>query len=126
MNDQQSFYPIYTPSNETAGVVGQNSPSVTVVAVNATAVPSGAFPGTLDNNFCQVRVANKTSVWVHVNFGVLRSGQTVRAAALTDVAIAPGTVEVWTVDPEVNAASVFADGAPAGATSVIFTRGAGV
>jgi hypothetical protein len=33
---------------------------------------------------------------------------------------------VFTADPEVNAASVFADGAPAASTSVVFTRGAGM
>jgi hypothetical protein len=61
-----------------------------------------------------------------VNFGVLLSGQTVRAATINDYPVAPGAVVVVTVDPEVNASSVYADGAPSGSTSVMFTRGEGL
>lgn len=126
MNEQRSFFPIYTPSQVAAGQVGQLQPSVTVAAVNATAVASTVFPGTTDNNYVQIQIANKTSVWVHVNFGVLLGGQTVRAATINDYPVAPGSVVIVSVDPEVNASSVFADGAPGGSTSVIFTRGEGI
>jgi len=126
MDDTRAFAPLYTTSNVAGGQVGQLQPSVTVAAANGAAVASTVFPGTTDNNFCQIQIANKTSVWVHVNFGILLGGQTVRAATINDYPVAPGTVVVVSVDPEVNAASVYADGAPAGSTSVVFTRGVGV
>ncbi len=131
MNEQRSFFPLYQLSDPAArsgtAQVGQNLPSVTVAAVNATPVASTVFPGGEGlNNYVQIQISNKTSVWVHVNFGVLLGGQTVRAATLNDYPVAPGTVVVVSVAPEVNAASVFADGAPATSTSVMFTRGEGV
>lgn len=125
MNDTRPFFPLYVPSNVAAGQVGANTPGVIVAASNGVAVASTVFPGTTDNNYCQIQIANKTDKWVHVNFGVLLGGQTVRAAALTDYAVAPGSVAVVSVDPEVNASSVFADGAPTASTSVVFTRGEG-
>lgn len=129
MQEQRSFFPLYQPSysNPTAQV-GQNLASVTVVAANGVAVASTAFAGNSgsENTYVQIQISNKTSVWVHVNFGVLVGGQTVRAATINDYPVAPGTVVVVSVDPEVNAASVFADGAPAASTSVMFTRGEGV
>lgn len=99
---------------------------MTVAASNGAAVASTVFAGVTQNEYCQIRIANKTSVWVHVNFGVLLGGITVTAATLNSFAVGPGAVEVVSVDPEVNAASVFADGAPAASTSVIFYRGEGV
>ena len=126
MNEQRSFFPLYVPFQAQQGVAGQNVASVTVAASNATAVASTVFPGTTENNYVQVRVSNKTSVWVHINFGVLLGGQTVRAATINDFPVAPGMSNIFSVDPEVNASSVFADGAPAASTSVIFTRGEGV
>lgn len=126
MHDTRAFFPLYTPSNVAAGQIGQLLPSVTVNAVDATAVPSTVFPGTTDNNYCQIQVANKTDKWVHVNFGVLLGGQTVRAATINDYPVAPGSVVVVTVDPEVNASSVFSNGSPTGSTGVLFTRGDGL
>lgn len=126
MNDTRSFFPIYTMSNPPLGQVGQNQPSVTVAASNGAAVASTVFTGTDLNNYVQIQIANKTSVWVHVNFGVLLGGQTVRAATINDYPVAPVSVVVVSVDPEVNAVSVFADGAPATSTSVMFTRGEGI
>lgn len=127
-NEVRSFYPLYLRSSETAGVAtaGTLAPSVTVAA-GVVAVASTVFPGTDRNNYCQIQIANKTSVWVHVNFGVLGGGQTVTAATLaSSYPVAPGSVVVVSVDPEVNAASVISDGAPAGSTSVVFTRGEGI
>jgi len=129
-NDIRPFAPLYyktqyrmNPDNtSTIAFQGQLAPSVTVAAVDATAVASTVIPGTGNDTNLQIQIANKTSVWVHVNFGHLEGGETVRAAALTDYPVAPGSVVVVTVDPEVNAASVFANGAPAASTSVIFTR----
>jgi hypothetical protein len=128
MNDTRAFYPMYLKSTETAGVTtaGILAPSVTVVA-GVAATASTVFPGTDNNNYVQIQIANKTSVWVHVNFGVLGGGQTVTPATLASgYPVAPGAVVVVSVDKEVNAASVISDGAPAGSTSVIFTRGEGM
>jgi hypothetical protein len=127
MQEQRAFFPLYQPTQQQpTAQVGQNLPSVTVAAVDATAVASTVFPGTLENTYVQIQIANKTSVWVHVNFGVLNSGNTVRAATINDYPVPPGSVVVVSVDPEVNAASVFANGAPATSTSVMFTRGEGI
>lgn len=125
-NEVRSFYPLYLRSSETAGVAtaGTLAPSVTVAA-GIAATASTIFPGTDRNNYVQIQIANKTSVWVHVNFGVL--ALTVTPATLaSSYPVAPGSVVVVSVDPEVNAASVISDGAPAGSTSVIFTRGEGI
>lgn len=133
-NETRSFYPLYLRSSETPPLggggpstvnQGANAPSVTVAA-GVAATPSTVFPGNDRNTYVQIQIANKTSVWVHVNFGVLFGGQTVRAATLNDFPVAPGSVVVVSVDPEVNACSVISDGAPATSTSVIFTRGEGV
>lgn len=126
MHDTRAFAPIYIQSNPVLLQVGDCYLSTTVAASNGVAVASAAFAGNNENNFVQLRIANKTSVWVHVNFGVLLGGQAVRPATLNDMPIAPGAVEIVTVNSEVNAASVFADGAPSASTSVIFTRGDGV
>lgn len=124
-DDTRSFFPIYIKS--APGQTGQNSAGTVVAASNAAAVASTVFSGVNgNNNFQQIQVANKTSVWVHVNFGVLLGGTTVRAAVITDYPVAPGGVAVVSVDGEVNAASIFADGAPSGSTSVVFTRGQGI
>jgi hypothetical protein len=125
VNELRSFAPAYNRTGIIAGpVVGQCLPSVTVVAVNATAVASAIFPGQAGNNsLVQIQISNKTSVWVHVNFGVFGA---VRASVLTDYPVPPGSVVVVSVDAEVTGASVFADGGPAGSTSVMFTRGSGI
>jgi hypothetical protein len=132
-NDVRAFSPLYNQTQYTTNAdrtstkiqTGSCVVSVTVAAVDATAVASTEFPGTSNNPDSQIQIANKTSVWVHVNFGNITSPNTVRAATINDYPVAPGTVVIVTVDPEVNAASVFANGAPAASTSVVFTRGSG-
>ena len=127
MQDTQAFDPLYKRSTQTAGVstAGSLVTSVTVAATNAAATASTVFPGTKRNNNTQIQIANKTSAWAHVNFGVL--GLTVTAATVAaSYPVAPGSVVVVTVNPEVDAASVILDAAPAASTSVIFTRGGGL
>lgn len=127
MIETRAFAPLYQNSNLATAQVGQFLAGVIVAASNGVAVASTVLPGqATGNDYVQFRVSNKTSVWVHVNFGMLLSGQTVRASALTDPGIAPGVVELFTVGAECNGASVFADGAPAASTSVVFHRGSGV
>ncbi len=131
-NDVRPFAPMYNETQyrmnpdgtSSLAFQGQLAPSVTVTAVDATAVASTVFPGTGNESNLQIQIANKTAVWVHINFGHLEGGETVRAATINDYPVAPGAVVVVTVDPEVNAASVFANGAPV-TTAVVFTRGSG-
>ncbi len=126
MNELRSFEPFYRAASSAA--VGACYDSVTVAASNGVAVATSApFPGNtgigpIPNPYRQIRVANKTSVWVHINFGLQGALQ---AATINSQPFAPGSVEIVTVSPEVSGASVFADGAPAASTSVIFTRGQG-
>ncbi len=131
-NDVRPFAPLYLQTQYTqAGLTstraqdGQFFAGVTVAASNGVAVASTVFPGTTNNEQQQILVSNKTSVWQHVNFGVLLAGQTVRAATVNDLPIPPGAQVIVTVDGEVNASSVFSDGAPAVSTSVVFHRGSG-
>ncbi len=124
MNETRPFFPAYQRTWQPNSVVGRCLPSVTVAAANATNVDSGVFPGQSGNNGnVQIHIANKTSVWVHVNFGIHGA---VVAATINDFPVAPGSAVVVSVDSEVSGAAVFADGAPAGSTSVMFTRGSGV
>lgn len=132
-NDTRPFAPLYnqtqlTQTGTTSAVtqVGSCLLSTTVAASNGVAVASTAFAGTNNNEVQQILISNKTSVWVHVNFGNLQAPNAVRAATLNDFPVPPGGQAVFTADPEVNAASVFADGAPATSTSVVFTRGSGM
>ncbi len=124
MNETRPFFPVYQRTWQPTSTVGECLPSVTVAAVNATSVPSGVFPGQSGNNGnVQIQIANKTSVWVHVNFGIVGA---VVAATIDDYPVAPGSVVVVSVDSEVSGAAVFPDGAPAGSASAMFTSGSGV
>lgn len=123
MNEQRSFYPMYLRSSETAGVAtaGTLAPSVTVAAT-AAAVASTIFPGTNNNNYVQIQIANTSAQWAYVNFGVL--ALTVPAATVaTGYPVAPGSVVVVSVDKEVDAASVIL---ASGTGNVTFTRGEGI
>lgn len=125
MNDQRSFYPMYLKSTETGGTTtpGTLAPSVTV-AGTSTAVASTVFPGTTDNNYVQIQIANTSAQWAYVNFGVLLGGQVVTPATVaSSYPVAPGAVVVVSVDKEVNAASVIL---ASGTGNVIFTRGEGL
>ncbi len=123
MNELRAFYPAYTHTGPGSTPAGTVTPGVIVAASNGASVASAKLPGMDSNNgLVQFRVSNKTTVWVHVNFGILGAV----TAALTSYPIAPGTSEVISVDPEVTGAAVFADGAPGGSTSVVFQRGSGV
>ncbi len=128
MHDTKSFGPIYQRYNPVGPVESTLQPSVTVVGTNAAATASAVFPGSNagGENRC-IQIANKTSAWAHVNFGVLLGTRTVTAATVaSSYPVAPGAMVVISVDPEVNAASVILDAAPSGSTSVIFTRGDGI
>lgn len=125
------FAPLYNQTQYTqtgltsaVGQVGSCVLGIIVTGSNGVAVASTAFPGTNNNADNQIQISNKTTAWVHVNFGNLQAPNAVRAATLADLPVAPGSVITISVDPEVNAASVFMDGAST-PTSIVFTRGSG-
>ena len=129
MNEQRSFYPMYLKSSETAVQGGPSSvnagvlsPSVTVAATDA-ATASAKFSGTNDNNYVQIQIANLSTSWAYVSFGVF--GAVVAATAAASYPVAPGAVVVVSVDKEVTGASVIL-GTAAATGNVIFTRGEGI
>lgn len=127
MQDTQAFAPYYKTADPVNSQTGTLYPSVTVAASNSAATASAVIPGAGNSAANQMQIANKTSAWAHVNFGILLGGQTVTAATVaSSYPVGPGAVVIVTVAPEVNAASVILDAAPTGSTSVIFTRGGGV
>lgn len=122
MFDTRSFYPMYLPGS--AGTnQGSLVPSTTVTATNSSATASTKF-GNENSGFEQVRIANKTTAWAHINCGVF--GNVVAATVAASPCIAPGAVEVWSIKAEVTGFSVILDAAPGTATAVIFTRGEGI
>jgi hypothetical protein len=103
------------------GITGVD-PSVTVAAT-ASSTASTIFAGSTQQaqSFTQVRVCNTTAVWAYINFGVLNS--VAAATVASSIPIAPGSVEVFTIDPTSNAATVIL---ASGTGNVIFTRGEGI
>lgn len=117
MNDTRPFAPLYTPT--VPGVAAGTLEDSVTVAASTVAAASDRFPGTTDNNFTQIQIANRSTADAHVNFGVHGA---VVAATAASYPVAPLSVVVVTVHPEVTGASVILD---AGTGDVIFTRGAG-
>lgn len=125
------FAPLYAPRQNIAAKPGDVAvqaqqggflPGVATTVATSVATASAVLTGVLSSAQVQFYVANKTDRWVHINFGVFGD---VRAAVLTDPGLPPGTVMVFTVNPECNAASIFADGVIAAANQVVITRGVG-
>lgn len=120
--EQSAFEPLYVQSgpNQAGTLVA----SVTVAATD-TASPSGRLPGSNQNNFTQLQIANVTTgtSWAYVNVG--RFGAVTPATVAASYPIAPNAVVVITVDDEVDGASVIM-GTAAATANVIFTRGAGL
>lgn len=106
------------------GPAGVMQPSVTVAAINTSATASPIFPGSPRNNQVQCMVANKTTAWAHINFGVF--GSVVAATVAASLAVAPGAVRIFSIASDDTGASVILDAAPGTATSVIFTKGEGL
>jgi hypothetical protein len=126
MSEVRAFAPLYTPNQGNA--VGTLAPSTTVAA-GVAAVASTAFSGNSQapNYQQQIQIANTTTAWAYINFGVLSASQAVPPATVaSSYLVAPGAVVVVTVDKEVNAASVILGTAPGTNTAVVFTRGEGL
>jgi len=124
VQDTQAFAPFYKVSAPAASQVGTLNPSVTVAATAGGANASGVITGN-GNLGNQIQVANTSvTAWAYVNFGAIRDAQTVTAATVAaSLPVPPQSAKVFTVDPEVNGASVIMG---AGTANVIFTRGQGV
>jgi hypothetical protein len=120
--ETRAFQPLYTPATGT-GASGSLSASTTIAASTAAATTTAPFSGTANNQVVQIQVANQTSAWCFVNFGVF--GAVTAATVAASYPVAPGAVVVVSVAAEVNSASVIlAAGGTAG--SVTFTRGEGL
>lgn len=121
--ETRAFAPMYTPSAGNAQ--GTISPSTTITASVAAATNAAPFSGNTGSNYQQqMQIANTTTSWAYVNFGVF--GNVLAATVAASYPVAPGAVVVVTVDKEVSAASVILGVAPGTLTGVIFTRGEGV
>lgn len=116
--ETRAFAPLYTPaSGQTPGSLIS---SVTVAGA-ATATASTVFPGTLNNQFVQIQIANQTTSWAYVNFGVF--GSVTPATVAASYPVAPGAVVVVSVANEVTGASVILG---TGTGNITFTRGEGI
>ncbi len=114
-----AFNPLYKRTAQ-GGVApfGTLIASVTVAA--STSATAGVLPNTSTN---QIQIANQTTAWAYVNFGL--AGNVTAATAASSYPVAPGAVVVVTVDDEVNGCSVIlAAGGTSG--SVTFTAGNGL
>lgn len=119
--ETRAFEPLYGPT--TGLTAGTLLPSTTIAASVAAATNAAPFSGTTQNQFVQLQIANQTTAWAFVNFGIV--GAVVAATVAASYPVAPGAVVIVTVASEVTAASVIlAAGGTAG--PVTFTRGKGL
>lgn len=117
--ETRAFQPLYTKA--TASANGTLQPSVTVAA-SGTHAASTQFPGQLTGNGSnQIQIANTTTAWAYVNFGIF--GNVTAATVAASYPVGPGAVVVITVDGEVSGADVILS---TGSGNVIFTRGEGL
>lgn len=120
MQETRAFAPLYTATIP-GGAAGTLQPCAFMGTTDAAAA-SPKFPGTDTNNFTQIQIANISTSWAWVNFGVF--GAVTPAAAGVGYPVAPGAVVVVTVHPEVTGASAVLQTAAA-TGNMAFTRGAG-
>jgi len=120
--ETRRFYPLYQPGAGTAA--GSLYPSTTIAATVAAAANTVPFSGVVSgNSMVQIAIANQTTAWAFVNFGVV--GSIVAATQATGFPVAPNTTVIVSVNSDVNGASVIlATGGTAG--NVTFTRGEGI
>jgi hypothetical protein len=119
MAETWAFEPIYTNTGNQGGTpVGTLAPSITAAATTSAVGVTFQNPNTN-----QIQIANQTSSWAYVNFGIANA--VVAATVAASYPVAPGAVVVVTVGTEVNAASVILAAGAAGG-SVTFTVGCGL
>jgi hypothetical protein len=109
--ETRAFAPLSTATTVNpltgAAIAGTLLASVTVTSTNASATASAQLPGPPNSGVAQIQIANTTTAWAYVNFGVL--GAVTAATVAASYPVAPGSV----VAPGTN-------------TAVIFTRGEGL
>lgn len=122
MEDTRAFRPLYTPSTQNPAVAGTLLPCA---FMGTTDAPSNSprFPGTDRNSSTQIQIANISTSWAWVNFGVF--GSVTPVGAGVGYPVAPGAVVVVTVNPEVTGASAVLQTAAA-TGNMAFTRGEGL
>jgi hypothetical protein len=106
-----AFAPLY--QNTLPGLV--NSLTITT----GVAAASGTLTGTAGTQG-QLRIVNTASVFAYVNFG---PSTVVAATVANSMPIAPNSVEVFTIDPNVTTVSAILG---SGTGTLICTRGEGV
>jgi len=121
MNDISAFAPLYTPT--VPGVSAGTLRASAFMGTSDAAQASPRFPGSDPNNFTQIQIANISTSWAWVNFGVF--GAVTPAQAGVGYPVAPGAVVVVSVHPEVSGASAVLQTAAA-TGNMAFTRGEGV
>jgi phage tail sheath gpL-like len=117
--ETRRFAPLYAPS--AGGTGGSLLPTVSVAA-GVAALASPQFPGMTTNQFVQILIANQSTSWAYVNFGVF--GAVVTATLAASLPVAPNSSVIVSVANEVTGASVIL--AAAGTGTVSFTRGEGI
>lgn len=122
MIDTQAFAPLYKRSVPGGVQQGTLLASVTLAATDASQA-TAIFPGAVPNTNCSIQIANLSTSWAYVNFGVF--GNVAAATVASSYPVAPGSVVIVTADPEVNGATVIL-GTAAATGNVIFTRGEGL
>lgn len=122
MEDTRAFRPLYTRGSQNPAVAGTLLPSTTIAATDAAA-STPRFAGTDRNSSTAIQIANLSTSWAYVNFGVF--GNVTPATVAASYPVAPGAVVVVSVDEEVSGASVIL-GTAAATGNVIFTRGEGL
>ena len=113
-----AFNPLYFNTGNAGTPAGTLLASITITLVASTA-QAVVLPGG-NSSVRQIQMANQTTTWCFVNFGI--AGAVVAAAIATGYPVAPGAVVVVTVADEVTGASVITTGTGA----FTFTRGNGV
>ena len=114
MSDTTAFAPLYSVTGTNAGTLVA---SVTLAAT-ASSQPVNLPTGSSTN---QVQIANQTTSWAYVNFGIF--GSTPAATVAASYPVAPGAVVVVGIASEVSGATCILS---TGTGSVTFTLGDGL
>ena len=99
-------------------LAGTDGLANSITVAGTTSATSGALP-TRDPGYNMVRVANQSTGWTYINFG---DASLVAATVANSLPVAPGSIEVFSLDPWMTSVSVI----NAVAGNVIFTLGQGV
>lgn len=107
----------FAPLTSSLGLVATANLAATAVAANVT------LPTVTNARPNQIRIENHATDWAYMNFGTLAQCNGTPATVATSMGVAPGAVEVLTIDPSATTASVILG---SGTGTVRFTVGEGV